>query len=640
MGNNNESFEVMDDCYYRKGISWLVINTLAILIGFLAGLGAVVFRYLLYFMDWFFNEVLFSILNIRINNFDLGHIFVAMIGALIVGLMTNKLAEDTKGSGIPELMNSAAFNGGKIAGRIGPVKSIVSSITISVNSGGREGPITQIGGWIGSQISKVFKLNPSETRLLLASGVAAGVGATFNAPLGGAIFSLEILFNGIGIFNSIPIFLASVVGEITMVAFFGNNAIFILNAIEIPFDAPRVFLILLFSIIIGMIGYIWVYLFYGIRLFFKKLTNIKYFSKYMLPILGASMTGIIIMVYPNSGILGTGYLGIKLALGGHLILTQMIILGIFKMLATAFTLGSDNSGGIFGPSLFIGAMFGGVIGTLLNTIFPLFYIDPNIYIILGMAAMFASSSQSPINMSVIIVEMTKNFWLIPHAMFACGISFIVSMPFFKKSSIYTKKLEIRGIPLKVGTLFVLKNTSIGEILDEPSIKISRNLKLNEFYDIVASEVNLMISRQKQDKNVRFRDLKPDYVSHKHTPTVKLKNSKETRRGLPSNFKSNVATVDFSLIEEFYFPVIDRSQPIGVISLKSLKMFDMKEWPNHKVDEVMEKEIPLINYKNKLQSVLDIMYLYKRDQCIVILHNNPENVIGVLTKKQIFGLLQD
>ncbi len=555
---------------YREGRRWILINSLASFIGVLGGLSAVLLHYLIEWLSYLFGFILQFFAGVQVLNFNLGHILIAVIGSLIVGFLTHKISKESKGSGIPKVIESAALNRGKMPLKLGPIKLISSALTISTVSAGKEGPISQIGAWFGSIIGNKLKLRPYEIRLLIASGVAAGVAGTFNTPLGGAFFSLEVLFNGFGIFSSIPVFIASAIGAVTSSMFLGTETAFTHEFHQAIFNPNEYFLIAIFGIAFGLIGYGWIKFLTFFKNFFERLNTYPYLK----PVIGSFLTGIIIMIFPNFGLIGTGYSGINSALDLELFPVLMILLGFLKMTATALTIESDNSGGLFGPSLYIGCMFGGVIGYIFQLFIPSWVNDYTIYMILGMAAMFASSAQSPINMSIMIAEMTKNFWLAPAVMLACGFSFATSWLLFDRSSIYSIKVGKEGKKLKVGTLFLLQNLSIDEILGESYLKMSSNIPINMAHDIL------------------------------------------------SNYQKNKV------------PVVDQGKLVGMISLKYLEKFPKEDWENHTVKEIMSTDIPRIDHFAKLQDALDLMVEKGTKSLVVTFRNDPNLAMGVIRRTDI------
>lgn len=560
---------------YVEGRRWLLINFLAIIIGILGGAGAVIFKYTIILFNYLFFNVFFPLFNFRIGNYDMGYIIIAAIGAVLVGIISNKLKVDVKGSGIPPVIENSALKRGRIPFSVVPTKIVASAITIASSSGGQEGPITMIGGGIGSYIGNKLKLRPYEIRLLIACGVAAGVGGLFNVPLGGAIFALEILFNGFGIFSSIPVFLASVLGAVFSWIFFGTQPAITVSFAQSLVNPSQYILIAIFGLIFGFIGFFWVKFFYFIR----KLFSTKKLNQYIRPIAGAAIAGIIIGFFPKMGIIGTGYTGINLALSSQIVPWMMLLLGFLKMISTATTIGSDNSAGIFGPSLYLGCMFGGLIGIIFQYILPNVVQDPSIYMIIGMAAMFAASAQSPLNMSIMIPEMTKNFWLMPAIMLACGMSFIVSWLIFNRSSIYTLKLEQKDIKLKVGSIYLLQNLSIDEVLTQISIKISSNTTLQDFFD-------------------QFQNYHTDQ-----------------------------------------FPVIEDGKIAGIMYRRDLAKFQKDDWKNHTIKEVMMKHFHTIDNFAKLQDAMDLMVQENVESLVVVLKNDPSLILGIIKERDIRQVFQ-
>jgi CIC family chloride channel protein len=206
---------------------WLLIDLLGIVVGVLGGLGAVLFRYIIKYVQIFFFEIILPLITIQVGGYNLGYIFLPVIGALIIGPLIVKFAKETKGHGVPEVLEAVALREGNIRKRVAFFKIGVSAITIgSGGSAGREGPIAQIGSTIGSYIGQIFNLDPQQKKLLVVCGLSAGIAGTFNAPLGGAIFGMEILLRGIGIFNAMPVILASVVGVAVSAAILGQETAF------------------------------------------------------------------------------------------------------------------------------------------------------------------------------------------------------------------------------------------------------------------------------------------------------------------------------------------------------------------------------------------------------------------------------
>jgi len=442
----------------------VIVDAMAGLAGVAGGLGAVVFRLAIRgFHHLFFHVIHGSLAPPRIGSFDVVLIALPALGGLIVGPIVASVAPETKGHGVPEVLEALLLKAGRIRSRVALVKVVVSSITIgSGGSAGREGPIAQIGASVGSLLGRLAKLDPHDTRLLVACGLSAGIAGTFNAPLGGALFGAEVLLRDIGVFDAIPLVFSSVVGAATASIFLGQRPSFTIPYTPTwsPGEIP---LYLLHGGIMGLLAVAWVRLFYAIEALFDKLPIRLHYK----PALGGLATGLLISAMPGYGIEGVGYEGVEAALAGLLAPTLMLALGASKMLATAFTIGSGGSGGVFAPSLYIGSMLGGVLGHLYTRLFGgLIHLDPLGYQLAGMAALFAGAAQAPLNVIIMIPEMSRSYSLIPPIMASAGTSFVVSWLLMRGSSIYTLKLERRGVRVRVLSSYILDLVRVGEVMTE------------------------------------------------------------------------------------------------------------------------------------------------------------------------------
>ncbi|MCE4599486.1 MAG: chloride channel protein [Desulfurococcales archaeon] len=440
----------------------LLVDLLAIIAGIAGGLGAVLFRYIIKITQELFFTDIYVVLDNSLPDLSLNPALILLpaIGGLIVGPLVARVAPETRGHGVPEVMEAVLLRGGRIRARVAAVKVLVSSITIgSGGSAGREGPIAQIGASVGSLIGQIARLSPHDLRLLVACGLSAGIAGTFNAPLGGAIFGLEILLRNVGPFDAIPVLFSSVIGAATASIFLGSRPSFEIPSVPqwSPIEIP---VYILHGVIMGLIAVAWVKIFYTIEEFFSRL-RIKLSLK---PAIGGLFTGILLAMFPGYGIGGVGYEGVEMALMGVLTSSLMLILGISKILATSLTVGSGGSGGIFAPSLYIGSMFGGLLGRLYSDLFPSVAGDPLGYTLAGMASLFAGAAQAPLNVIIMIPEMSRSYSLIPPIMASAGASFIVSWLLLRGSSIYTIKLEKRGVKVRMLTSYILESVVAEEVM--------------------------------------------------------------------------------------------------------------------------------------------------------------------------------
>lgn len=458
-----------------------ILDILGIIAGVTGGLGAVVFRFMIDFNHWVFFNLMLPHIFFNVGDFNLGIILLPTIGGLIVGPIIFAFASETKGHGVPEVMEAIHLKAGRIRKRVAAIKVIVSSITIgSGGSAGREGPIAQIGATIGSLLGHLFHLKESDVKLLVICGLSAGIAGTFNAPLGGALFGIEVLHREFRPLDAVPIILASVVGAAVASIFFGLRPAF--QAPPLPFTNPvELFFYFLLGLFFGVMATVWVKVFYTVEDLFNML---KIQPKFKLAI-GGFMTGCIGVLFPLYGILGVGYEGINLMLLGTFPLALLLVLGILKIFATSFTIGSGGSGGIFAPSLFIGAMFGGALGLIFHDISPGIVRYPFAYSLAGMGALFAGAARAPLTCMIMIPEMTGDWSLLPPLMLSCITSFLVSSFLLRGSSIYTLKLERRGVRLRerrrIDSLDLIK---VRDVMKTDLVIVPPNITVSQFMNVL------------------------------------------------------------------------------------------------------------------------------------------------------------
>jgi chloride channel protein, CIC family len=372
-------------------------------------------------------------------------IIIPAVGGLIVGPLIYRFAPEAKGHGVPEVMASLIQKGGRIRPRVAVVKAIASSITIGTGgSVGREGPIIQIGASIGSTIGQVLNLSTRRTKTLLGCGAAAGIAAAFNAPIAGILFSLELLLMDFSADKLIPVALSSVISTTISRNIEGNFAAFSVLGYSMQSTYELIFYLLL-GIFSGVVSFIFIKVLYFYEDLFDEKLKIP---SYIKPIIGGILLGTLAIFFPN--ILGMGYDSINLALQGKMLIGLSLVLIFAKILATSVTLGSGSSGGIFAPSLFMGAMLGSMFGGLLNNIFPEITAGPGAYALVAMAGLVAGTTRAPITAIIIVFEMTADYHIILPLVIVCVISTYISAK-FSRESIYTLKLVLRNINLKENT---------------------------------------------------------------------------------------------------------------------------------------------------------------------------------------------
>jgi CIC family chloride channel protein len=469
----------------------VVLYSAGAIVGVCSGLTTVFFRYLIFWIG-----SLFVIIPQTIGLW--GWVLIPALGGCFVAIIVLKYAPETKGHGVPEVMEVYALRGGQMRVRVPLLKSIASAITIgSGGSAGREGPIAQIGAGVGSAIAELFKFNKRETKTLVVAGLSSGIAATFNAPLGGALFGIEVIAGGIVGFSLLPVILASVVAVALSQAILGSAPSFIAPAFQMGSIIELSYFLVL-GIILGVISVVWIRGLYIIEDLLERLR----IWKYALPAVGGLFTGLIALLvlvlneplgynivtppgeldYP--AVLGANYSFMNAALAAQVGLSALVVFGALKFLATAFTLGSGGSGGIFAPTFFMGAAFGGAMGWMFKAILPGLVPMPMVFALVGIAALFAGTARAPITCIVMIMEMTGDYIIILPLMIAVSSSFLVSS-LLEPDSIDTKKLARRGLHIRQGShIGALQTIAVSEIMTKHPTTLSPLMKTSEVLEII------------------------------------------------------------------------------------------------------------------------------------------------------------
>jgi len=443
---------------------------LAALVGVAAGLGAVAFRWLIStFQSLFFDggEQVFGALGRHYV------ILIPVIGGLLVGLIIHFLAREAKGHGVPEVMAAVAAKGGRIRPRVSIVKTLVSSICIgSGGSVGREGPIVQIGSSIGSAVGQWLRLPEDWLRTLIACGAAGGISATFNAPIAGVFFALEVILGRFISRSFAFVVISSVVADVVAHAFLGDTQSFLVPAYEL-ISAWEIPIYVVLGIAAGVVALVFIYVLYKSEDIFDGWK----FPSYLKPAFGGIFIGLI--GFYSLDLFGVGYEGVERALLGDIAVSTLLIMGVLKLIATSVTIGSGGSGGIFAPSLFLGAMFGGAFGETAHRIFPTITAPSGAYAVVGMAAVFAGAARAPITAIIILFEMTRDYNIILPLMLAVVISTVVVRG-FNPETIYTTKVRRAGIDLRrYEDVDVMRSITVGEAMTRDFPTVSPKMPVSE-----------------------------------------------------------------------------------------------------------------------------------------------------------------
>ncbi len=502
---------------------------------------------------------------------------IPMLGGLLVGPIVYKFASEARGHGVPEVMNSVARMGGIIRPRVAIAKTVASAICIgSGGSAGREGPIVQIGSAIGSTIGRMLRMSGDRVKVLVGCGAAAGISAIFNAPIAGVFFTLEIILGDFAIKTFSPVILASVVASVVTRYFMGDHPAFeipeysLVSAWEIP-------LYIIMGGIMSVFGVTFTRLLDFVEDVFEKIK----INSLLKPALGGLLLGVIALFYPQ--VLADGYETIKLTLEGNMPLSLLLVLIVLKLLATSMTLGSGNSGGIFSPSLFMGAVAGGAYGILVNYLFPDVTATPGAYALVGMAGMVAATTHAPITALLIIFEMTSDYHIILPLMVTVVFSALGAGKLYEHS-IYTIKLAKRGINIKGGKdLNILRSHNVSVVMDETFQTIPSNMPLakilhtiehtNETCFIVIDKDDLMCGV------LSFQDIRSLLTQHSLDYLIIAQDVVKA---------DTVSVTKSCTLEEAY----------QLFNLRGLQMMPViEDNSNNKVIGVIRREA-LVNYYNK------------------------------------------
>lgn len=465
--------------------------SLALIVGILAGLGSVLFRWLIKAFQWVFFCEGTSLLHF------LGDYYVIIlpaIGGLLLGPIVYFIARETKGDGPPEVMEALTTKGGRIRARVAAVKTLASSICIgSGGSVGREGPIIQIGSAIGSSVGQLFRLPENWVKTLLLCGVAGGVSATFNAPIGGVFFALEVVQRRFAVSNLGFVAISSVAADLVAYRFLGDTPSFTIPAYKMASYwemIPYVFL----GILCGLLAVGFVRFFYKC----EDILNVPRIPPYIKPVLGGVAVGLIGFIYPD--IFGVGYGGAYVPGGafvsegavdgmlvGKFVITTLLVLIVAKIVATSLCLGSGGSGGTFAPALFIGAALGGAFGIVIHRLFPAITAGTvseasGAYALVGMGAFFAAVVHGPITAIIILFEMTRNYSLILPLMTAVVFAMLVARG-LSRESIYTFALARRGVDVQreEGT-DILDGVTVQEAMTHDFLTVLPSMPLPDLID--------------------------------------------------------------------------------------------------------------------------------------------------------------
>ncbi len=467
-----------------------VLFVAAAVVGFGTGIGAVFFIELIRWVE--------ELLYMRLPALwpQVGRVWFVVaptLGGLVAGPIIAYFAHEAKGHGVPEVMEAIALRGGRIRPRVVVAKVLASASCIgSGGSAGREGPIVQVGAALGSTLAQWLRFSETRIRNLVACGAAAGIAATFNAPIAGVLFALEIILGELALEDLSSVVLSAITASTVARAVLGDRPAF-----SIPVYAVRnpweIALYLVLGAVGALVGVAFIKLLYALEDVFDHWR----FPDVLKPAVGGVLLGALGFLYPEvlglgfiprdelrlglplisnlPHVFGSGFPVVEATLLGHLSFSLLVILVVLKLIATALTLGSGNSGGVFAPALFSGAMMGGAFGWVAQSLLPDFAAGPGAYATVGMAAVFAAAARAPLTAILIVFEMTDDYRILLPLMAAVIVATLVAERLHKES-IYTLKLVRRGIRLFRGRdQDVMASVRVEEVMDRQPITVTPDI---------------------------------------------------------------------------------------------------------------------------------------------------------------------
>jgi len=561
-------------------------------IGLIAGLGSIVFHYLCqlglhYFMDMAAGyrppspageHHLLPPTGRPFNRWTL--LFLPAFGGLLSGWLVYTFAPEAEGHGTDAAINAYHRAGGFIRSRVPIVKTIASAITLTTGgSGGREGPIAQIGAGFGSFLATRLKLSERERRIMMAAGIGAGVGSIFRAPLAGALFAAEVLYRDPEFESEviIPAGISSVVAYCVFCLVFGWGSLF--DSPDFKFSNPlELGPYIVLALILVAVGALYVKSFYGIIGLFKSL-NIPNHIK---PAIGGLCTGIIGFFLPQTLAFGYGFA--QMALNNELTIPFLLLLAFGKIFTTSFSIGSGGSGGVFGPSIVIGGAMGGAVGKIFHELMPNVVTEPGAFVVVGMAGFFAAVSNTPISTIIFVSEMTNSYHLLLPSLLVCSLSYLAS----QKWTIFYQQVKSRiDSPAHAGEFFV-------DILQTIQVK-----------DIM--------------KHVKKMTLIPQDMPF-------------------SDFKSF-----FSTTKQHYFPVMDDDERlISIFSINDVRGVLFSSDIEHlvRMKDIGTSDIIVTSPSDNLNSVLQKFTEKNIDSLPVVTDDDYGVLIGMLNRREVIAFYNE
>lgn len=554
-----------------RGSEHVTLVIQAFIVGILAGAANVMFRTAMNLA-----HSLIFIGGAEVLHISEGGAFKALIpllpitGAILLIPLSLAFPGEVNGYGFSRFLEVVNVRGGVIKARNIFLKTVGPALTIgSGGSAGVEGPIAIIGGAVGSGIGQFFRTSENRMKLLIAAGCAGGIAATFNAPIAGVMFAIEIVLLGnyeLSSFSAIVI--SSGIATVVSRGFYGSSPAFpvpqydLRSPLEIPFY-------IVFGLIVGVIAVFYIRIFHKIKDQFEELR----LHPQAKPVLGAFIVGSIGIFLPQ--IMGNGYNFIDDALAGKILLPTIALLVFFKIFATSVTLGSGGAGGIFAPALFIGAMTGGSFGYVVHSLFPAQTAFPGAYATVGIGSFLAASTHAPLTGIFLLFEMTGNYKIIIPLMFASIIGTLVAKRIYPES-IDTVELARKGIKFHAGKeVSVMGRIKVAQVMDTDFVTAHGNTLLKDLIKGMISKDRFYIPITDDSGNmvgiVSSQDVRPVLFDEKVKGIVRAGEiATEKVIVLRPEDDLNKAINVFSLKDIDEVPVVAADNPSKVVAMLSRK----------------------------------------------------------------------
>ncbi|MBF0172682.1 MAG: chloride channel protein [Magnetococcales bacterium] len=455
----------------------IILSMVAVAIGLMVGYGAILFRLLIESFQFVFMQSGHENVVEIVRQLPWWQVLIMpIIGGAVIGPLIHFFFPGSRGDGVPEVMSAVALRGGKLGIREGLGKMLSCSLSIGCGgSVGREGPVVHLGATLASWFGSLLPMSENHMRTIVGCGAAAGIAASFNAPIAGVMFALEVILADYGLATFSPIVLSSVISTVIARMHLGDFPAFIVpnytlvSAWEIPAYVGL-------GLLCGLTGILFMVTLFKMEDLFARIR----IPIYLKPTLGGLGIGLIALVFPE--VMGVGYDVMNHALLEEMGAWIMVALIVAKIVATSVALGSGFSGGVFTPSLFLGAMVGGSFGTIAHSIFPSISAGPGAYTLVGMGAMAASVLGAPIASILILFELTGDYRIMLALMVASIVATLLINQIYRES-VYTKTLKRKKIDLRQGReANLLRNISVGSIMRKDFETVIETKNLRQFKD--------------------------------------------------------------------------------------------------------------------------------------------------------------